>query len=285
MLELVSFFSFGAEALLWAADLYGFSNFVANINPYMSGTGPIYLYSAAHKCAFLLLGSFSSSEGSFMPKLIRPNPVLTSLLIGSLISLVGCASALALGGSENNSKERALPANLIRIPMTRQATDYTCGVAALQSVLGYFGDEFREGALSKRLKCDPQEGTDYQQMVSFAKSKGYKVDVRKNMKIADLKKLIDQKKPTICLIQAWPERKVNYETDWQDGHYVVAIGYDSESIYFMDPSTLGNYTFIPTQEFLKRWHDTDSKVKLFNFGMVIEKPKTNYDQNVAKKME
>lgn len=203
----------------------------------------------------------------------------------SLILLIACGPALALGGKDANSKDRALPANLIKVPMTRQATDYTCGVSALQSVLAYFGDEVREDVLSKRLKCDPQDGTDYQQMVSFAKAKGYKVDVRKNMTVEELKKLIDKRKPIICLIQAWPDKKVNYETDWEDGHYVVAIGYDAESIYFMDPSTLGNYTFIPTKEFLKRWHDIDEKTKLFNFGMVVEKAKTNYDQNVAKKLE
>jgi hypothetical protein len=38
--------------------------------------------------------------------------------------------------------------NLIRVPLIRQTRDYTCGVAALQSVLLYYGEEFpsRHGA-------------------------------------------------------------------------------------------------------------------------------------------
>lgn len=32
------------------------------------------------------------------------------------------------------------------------------------------------------------------------------------------------------------------------------IGYDLERFYFMDPSTLANYTYIPVQEFEDRWH-------------------------------
>lgn len=177
------------------------------------------------------------------------------------------------------------PANLIRVPMTRQATDYTCGVAALQSVLMYYGDEFREQVLSRELKANPGEGTAYEQIVRFARSKGYKVSIHKNMTVAALKALIDRGKPVICLIQAWPERKVDYATDWEDGHYVVAIGYDSANFYFMDPSTLGNYTYIPIKEFLTRWHDTDTRVKLEHFGMVVEKAKPVYTPSSIKKLE
>lgn len=170
--------------------------------------------------------------------------------------------------------------------MTRQATNYTCGVAALQSVLMFYGDEFLESDLAKLLKANPQEGTAYAEMKRFSESKGYNVQVYKDMKVSDLKKLLDAGKPVICLIQAWPERKVNYKTDWDDGHYVVAIGYDDGNVYFMDPSTLGNYTYIPTDEFLVRWHDTDSKVKLNHFGMVVQKKaKRAYHADGVKKLE
>jgi predicted double-glycine peptidase len=196
-----------------------------------------------------------------------------------------CSGSLAVEQAEKNRVAR-LPANIIRIPMTRQATNYTCGVAALQSVLMFYGDEFLESDLAKLLKANPQEGTAYAEMKRFSESKGYNVQVYKDMKVSDLKKLLDAGKPVICLIQAWPERKVNYKTDWDDGHYVVAIGYDDGNVYFMDPSTLGNYTYIPTDEFLVRWHDTDSKVKLNHFGMVVQKKaKRAYHADGVKKLE
>jgi len=53
----------------------------------------------------------------------------------------------------------------------------------------------------------------------------------------------------------------DWSQDWEDGHYVVGIGYDSNNIYFMDPATMGNYTYIPVDEFLARWHDKDQRGK------------------------
>lgn len=203
----------------------------------------------------------------------------------ALVTVVTTVQPVGAAGDILKNQSPKEPSNLIRVPMTRQATDYTCGVAALQSVFMFFGDEILESVLSKNLKADPKEGTAYQQIVRVAKSKGYTVEVFKNMTLESLKSLIDKGKPVIVLIQAWPERKVNYETDWEDGHYVVAIGHDKENIYFMDPSTLGNYTFIPIKEFLTRWHDTDSKVKLEHFGMLVEKPQPIYKPSAILKME
>ena len=59
--------------------------------------------------------------------------------------------------------------NLIKIPLTRQATDYTCGAAAMQSMLGYYGEDLNESELAKILKTNDQEGTDYNEIVALAK--------------------------------------------------------------------------------------------------------------------
>ena len=185
------------------------------------------------------------------------------------------AAAVVLSGSTK----------LIKVPMTRQATDYTCGAAAVQSVIGYYGEDIRESALAKELHTNSTIGTAYKQIEAFGKRHGYKVAVHKNASLTDLKKLIDGGTPAICLIQAWPERKVDYAKDWEDGHYVVAIGYDANNMYFMDPSTLGRYTFIPIDEFLKRWHDTDGKERLHNFIMTVTKPKAQFSQDEIVRLE
>ncbi|MBX3149007.1 C39 family peptidase [Candidatus Obscuribacterales bacterium] len=219
------------------------------------------------------------------PRYSQPKLVLRTLMALSISIYCSCSGSLAVEQTEKNHVA-GLPANIIKIPMTRQATNYTCGVAALQSVLMFYGDEFLESELAKLLKANPKEGTAYLEMKRFSESRGYNVQVYKDMKVSDLKKLLDAGKPVICLIQAWPERKVNYKNDWDDGHYVVAIGYDDGNVYFMDPSTLGNYTYIPTDEFLVRWHDTDSKVKLHHFGMVVQKKaKRAYHADGVKKLE
>ncbi len=205
---------------------------------------------------------------------------LTARIFWIVPWLMGSILAPAFGKDSKSDQP-----DLIRVPMTRQSTDYTCGVAAVQSVFGYYGDEVREDVLAKQLQAEPKNGTKYENIVSIAKSKGYTVAVHKDMRFEALAKLLDQRKPVICLIQAWSEKPVNYETDWEDGHYVVAIGYDKKNVYFMDPSTLGNYTFIPIAEFLKRWHDTDTEVKLYNFGMVIEKAKPSFKSDAITKLE
>jgi predicted double-glycine peptidase len=182
-----------------------------------------------------------------------------------------------------NTKD--LPANFMFLPITRQATDYTCGASALQSVLRYYGDEYMENELAVILKSDPNEGTPYNNIINFTRSEGYKVNIYKDMKYTDLKSLINNKKPVIVLLQAWSETPQDYSKDWIDGHYAVVTGYDEKYVYFMDPSTLGNYTFIPVKKFLERWHDTDGAEKLYNFGMVVEKPPVNYNPADVLMME
>jgi predicted double-glycine peptidase len=169
--------------------------------------------------------------------------------------------------------------------MTRQATDYTCGAAALQSVIGYYGENVREGQLAKELRSNSKQGTNYQRMVAYAKQHGYDVAVKTDTSIDELKKMLDAGKPVIVLLQAWPEREVDYPNDWDDGHYVVAIGHDADNIYFMDPCTLGNYAYVPTAEFLTRWHDRTTGEKLVHFTMQVTKPTPGFDPNVIQKMD
>jgi len=200
-----------------------------------------------------------------------------SLLAGSTVLTVGVPSRPGL----------KLPPNLIRVPLTRQATNFTCGAASVQSLLGYLGHDFGEAELSRKLKSNSQIGTAYRQIEQLAKAMGYSVSVHKDMSLADLKGQLDKRQPVICLLQAWNEHPVDYKEDWNDGHYALAVGYDEKNIFFMDPSTLGNYTYIPEGEFLDRWHDTDGKEKLSHFGMVISIPDGNssYSPDLAKFME
>jgi hypothetical protein len=40
--------------------------------------------------------------------------------------------------------------------------------------------------------------------------------------------------PVIILIQAWRDEDnlTPWVDDWEDGHYVVVIGYDAQNLYF-----------------------------------------------------
>lgn len=95
------------------------------------------------------------------------------------------------------------------------------------------------------------------------------------MTLSELQGYIDRKIPVIILIQAWRSQEskdMDWNQIWQDGHYVIAIGYDDKYIYIEDPSILGGIGYIPNQEFLSRWHDFDPYPfkKYIHYGMTIE---------------
>lgn len=166
-------------------------------------------------------------------------------------------------------------------PLVRQTDDYTCGVAALQSVLHYYGHTIRADRLAAALKADPEQGTHYRRMATYAESHGLDVTIYTEMEIEALRKLLDRGVPVIVALQAWGDRGPDdYTDEWDDGHYVVAVGYDKERFYFMDPSTLGNYTYIPTGEFLTRWHDCYEEageiIRVARLGIALHGAKVHY---------
>ncbi|MBI5883309.1 MAG: C39 family peptidase [Elusimicrobia bacterium] len=183
------------------------------------------------------------------------------------------AAASGKGATRTAQLKESPGLKLIRLPKTRQATDYTCGVAALQSVLAFFGEELREDQLAKELKPTPENGTDFRVIAKVAEEHGLKVSVRKGAGLADLRAALDAGSPALVSIQAWADapqaepsgaqgkaldQSSSYAEDWKDGHYVVAVGYDAKNFYFMDPSLLGHYGFIPAAELEARWHDEES---------------------------
>lgn len=183
------------------------------------------------------------------------------------------------------SNDISPPQNLVRVPLTRQAMDYTCGVAALQSVMAYYGEEIRQDILARELKSSPDSGTNYRNIISFARGRGFTAEIYREMTLDHLKSLMDEGQPVILAIQAWGDDPSAYASGWDDGHYVVAIGYDDKKFCFMDPSTLGNYTYIPVEEFLARWHDMDTDgTRLVNFGIVISRGKATYDPDEIKRL-
>lgn len=167
------------------------------------------------------------------------------------------------------------PLKIIKVPLVRQSTTYTCGIAALQSVLAHYSLFYREDKLSKTLDAQPNQGTKNWEMVKFTKSLGLHAESKTDLSIEDLIEQINLGNPVIVAIQAWTsdEEAPSWLDIWDHGHYVVTIGYDDQNLYFMDPSTLGNYTFIPKNEFLERWHDVDQNhQQVIHLGIVISNP-------------
>jgi hypothetical protein len=118
--------------------------------------------------------------------------LLFLLLASAVLPFAGCGTTLQQRTGQELRSASAV-GNLIRVPLTRQSSDYTCGVAVLQSIL-YFHDahdDYSEDTLVKELKADPVNGTSYKAMADFARSKGYLVDVRTEMALDDIRNIID----------------------------------------------------------------------------------------------
>ncbi|MBK8049768.1 MAG: C39 family peptidase [Anaerolineales bacterium] len=181
------------------------------------------------------------------------------------------------------------PLHLIEVPLARQATPYTCGVAALQSVLHYYGHPIRQDVLARALKSGPVHGTNYAEMVTYCRAMGFEAEAQTEMALEDLERLVGQGTPVIVALQAWADGPIDYGVDWEDGHYAVVVGYDADNLYFMDPSTLGNYTYIARHEFMTRWHDcfedNGMEVRLHCFGLIIQKGAPVYDPRIVLPME
>lgn len=80
------------------------------------------------------------------------------------------------------------------------------------------------------------------------------------------------------LLQSWSGVKnKNYKKDWDDGHYVVAIGYDKNHLYFEDPYSVLR-TYLSIKEVNERWHDDTVKMgKLKNIGIAVYGKRACYD--------
>lgn len=174
---------------------------------------------------------------------------------------------------------------ILDFPEIKQTFKYDCGACALESVFSYYGLDVFENEIIEVAKTVSGSGTSIYGMLHAVTHFGLKVDL-KTLSIKELKKYINKKVPVILRIQAWTSKEnVDWEKDWKDGHYVVAIGYDKEKIYFEDPWSIKR-TFLSYEELEKRWHDIDIDGKKYcNYGIVIRGKRKGYDLNKAVHMD
>ena len=161
---------------------------------------------------------------------------------------------------------------LLDFPTTRQSFEYSCGPGAVQAVMAYYGEDFRESELIDLLKTDKDEGTYLKDIVNFFHLKGFSTNVKQNMTTGELFRYIDKNIPVIVMIQAWGNEAdfmKNYKDCWNNGHFAVVIGYTNKDVLFSDPA-LFNTGYIPIPEFVDRWHDYDEgETKTYQLGIAV----------------
>lgn len=178
----------------------------------------------------------------------------------------------------------ALPAGFAAAPLVRQAHSYSCGAAALASVLRYFQVwDGPETKLYRPLGTSPAEGTLPERLAEVARTFGLRARVRQPMTIPALREALHKGRLVILELQAWPNPgapAVPWASRWDDGHYVVLVALDDQYAYFMDPSTEGRYTYLALAELGPRWHDVNQVRREplqphdLQLGVVIGRPVT-----------
>jgi len=200
------------------------------------------------------------------------------------IARVAIELTARLAGVPSESVSRApIAADVIAVPAVRQKTPYSCGDAATLGVLRFWKaaefDAVDESALYAPLGTTPDDGTDPAPIARTIDAvRGLSAEYRQktaktDVAIADVERAIDRGEPPIVDIQAWRDPKdgapAPWSDDWDDGHYVVAIGYDDARLYFMDPSEDSGYGYIEKREFATRWHDVEGKANTHVDHMTI----------------
>lgn len=159
----------------------------------------------------------------------------------------------------------------VPVPSVRQTTKYSCGAAALRAIFQYYevGPK-EEQKFIDMMNTNHRDGTRPSHIVTTAREYGLCVKQRHNLTIRKLKNILNQHRPVICPIQAYGSERAYKKR--QSGHYVVAIGYDKENIFFEDPVLKGKRGVLSYKDFDERWHDKDADGKEYDhYGIVIWK--------------
>lgn len=173
----------------------------------------------------------------------------------------------------------------VPVPDTSQETDTTCGASALLAVCLYYqvGPK-KEKLVAKAMHMDMKNGSDPEDILRAAMFIGLHHESVQPMTIDRLKQFLDQGIPVLIMLQAWSDPLVDYVNDWDDGHWVVAIGHDKNGIYFEDPSIARRRGFLTYHELNLRWQDVGKDNQpVPQHGLALWKPGVMpFSQKISK---
>jgi len=137
-----------------------------------------------------------------------------------------------------------------------QTTEYTCGPAAVITLLGYFGRKGDEMLIAQEMGTSQTCGTTPEQMTIWLNEHGFTANWYENGNLDTLQFYLGKELP---ILVEW--------SDW-GGHWVLAVGYDNRNtedlmddvIIFADPYDYhdGNKdgkTWFNAQRFYYMWYD------------------------------
>jgi predicted double-glycine peptidase len=135
----------------------------------------------------------------------------------------------------------------------KQETEFTCGPAALASVLRARGLQASENDLAIKLKTNCLEGTSSRLMIAELRQRGFSAELRRNIEIAEFQPFLAGKYFPLLMIQSEGE-----------DHWVALVAVDKDHVTLMDPWSPGPYVQVETSAFELIWFGREG----FRAGML-----------------
>ncbi len=138
----------------------------------------------------------------------------------------------------------------------QQTTEYTCGPAAVVSLLNHYNRQGNEMNIAAEMETSSTVGTNPEQMTGWLNNNGFKASWHEGGTLEMLRENLSKRTPTLV---EW--------SDW-GGHWVLVIGYDvrdpknimDDVIIFADPYDYHDdhpdgLTWFNAQRFYYMWYD------------------------------
>jgi uncharacterized protein len=193
---------------------------------------------------------------------------------------------------------KRIPRRALKVPLpdTVQQTDYTCGASCLQAICAYYGvGPTKEEDYARIMRIQRDVGAHPHNILRGIREFGLRYEERWPMCAHDVREYLDRGIPVMLMLQAWAtdekrggKRWKGYATEWNDGHWVAAIGYDNDLMYFEDPSLAGVRGYMSVRELGARWHDVGPywikpyERYMYNYGVAIWKRGARHPDDVSR---
>ena len=152
----------------------------------------------------------------------------------------------------------------IQVPLFKQTNSLSCGPTALKMVLAYFGYDFSEKNIIRKIGGLKKYGVRTISLSDFASKLGFKTTCFSyNKKLSKGKALIKKPKKTdilnlikkgVPVIVAVKASILHDKETSQLGHFIVITAFESGVFCFNDPRD-GKEHKITEDEFLFAWHN------------------------------
>jgi len=184
---------------------------------------------------------------------------------------------------------------ILPIKAYQQTEEYTCGPAALMTLLHYYGklpakamNPKTELRIAKELRTSAAAGTSQKKMVNWLTTHGFKVFSGMNGSLNLLRLSLKQGIPVLV-----------HWIDW-GGHWVIFSGYyaggksvndDEDLMFFADPSalytnvqTINNLTIFNPNRFTMMWFTETGENKSYIIAIPSKKPNNIFIRSLKKQV-